>query len=270
MIFVSRLITGTVLLTIASSILLFGSAWLVFCFLLLTVVLATMEWQQLLQSRFGRGAVIGLVLLLLVATGQAIAMLRTQPIPFAWLVLAWFGLLGMQTAHYERTQRKPAPATTWLAFFMTPFFFCVCALFLHALSPILALACLLLICAIDMGGYIGGKLIGGRNCFPHTSPNKTYAGLIGSVLLCYAVYATMMAFFSTQFAPQFTTMPFYLALLPFALLTQAGDLYQSMLKREAGVKDSGTILPGHGGFFDRVDNLFFGVPLFYSLAILLK
>lgn len=270
MTFGPRLVTGTILLAIASSILMYGSAWLVFCFLLLTVVLTTMEWQQLLQSRFGRGAVIGLVLLLLVATGQAIEMLRPQQNPFAWLVLAWFGLLGMQTAYYERTQRKPAPTTTWLAFFMTPFFFCVCALLLHALSPILALACLLLICALDMGGYIGGKLIGGRNCFPHTSPNKTYAGLIGSVLFCYVVYGTMMLFLPAQFAPQFKTVPFYLALLPFALLTQAGDLYQSMLKREAGVKDSGTILPGHGGFFDRVDNLLFGVPLFYSLVILLK
>ena len=273
MTFVYRLITGIVLLALTSGIIIYGSAWLVFCFLLLIVVLTAMEWQGLLQIKlFGSGVsfVVLLVILLLFSAGPATEMVTTQQTSFAWLVLAWFGLLSVQTAYYEWTKHKPMPAASLLAFFITPFLFCVCALFIHSISPILALLCLLMICAMDMGGYVAGKLVGGRNFFPRTSPNKTYAGLMGGVLFCYAVYGAMMLFLPAYFAPQLKTTVFYLALLPFALLTQVGDLYQSMLKREARVKDSGAILPGHGGFFDRVDNLLFGVPLFYCLIIFLS
>ena len=111
---------------------------------------------------------------------------------------------------------------------------------------------------------MGGKLVGGIKLCPRLSPQKTYAGLAGGVIFCYLAYMIMQLFF-----PQlFISTQFMLLLLPFSLITQAGDLYQSMLKRQAQKKDSGHWIPGHGGLFDRADTFLFGVPAFYYLMVL--
>jgi len=124
----------------------------------------------------------------------------------------------------------------------------------------LALACTFL---ADTGGYFFGKFIGGPKLFPSVSPNKTWAGLFGCI-----VGASLGAW-----GVRFTLMPF---LQPVdcliigcgaAVLGQTGDFFESLLKRAYGVKDSGTILPGHGGILDRVDGLLFNAPLIFYYAI---
>ncbi len=100
----------------------------------------------------------------------------------------------------------------------------------------------------DIGAYFAGRAIGGPKLAPTISPNKTWAGLIGGM-----VSAGLAGWAWTQFVMLPTTL-IWLAPL-FAAAAQGGDLFESWLKRRAGAKDSGSILPGHGGILDRLDGL---------------
>ena len=102
--------------------------------------------------------------------------------------------------------------------------------------------------SVDIGAYFAGRSIGGPRLAPSISPNKTWAGLIGGMAAA--------AFFGGLWV-WLLQLPSVLILLaaPFAAAAQGGDLFESWLKRRAGVKDSGDFLPGHGGALDRLDGL---------------
>ena len=120
---------------------------------------------------------------------------------------------------------------------------------------------LALVWATDIGAYFAGRAIGGPKLWPAISPNKTWAGLIGGVAAASAFAAAMHL---TAGLPLRMT----LATPVLAALAQGGDLYESWLKRRAGVKDSGTLLPGHGGVMDRLDGLVPVAPLAAVLVVL--
>ncbi len=102
--------------------------------------------------------------------------------------------------------------------------------------------------ATDVFAYFAGRSIGGPKLAPRISPNKTWAGLIGGMIGAGILGAVLAAALSTD--------PILLFLgAPMGLLAQLGDLYESAVKRRAGVKDSGSLLPGHGGVLDRLDGL---------------
>lgn len=126
-------------------------------------------------------------------------------------------------------------------------------IFLRGLEPhglVTVLWLVLVVAATDIGGYFGGRLIGGPKLWPRVSPKKTWAGLVGGVALA----ALAGALLSLAIAG---ALPLVLAAVSAAtaLIAQAGDLAESALKRHFGVKDSGRLLPGHGGAFDRFDGL---------------
>jgi phosphatidate cytidylyltransferase len=102
--------------------------------------------------------------------------------------------------------------------------------------------------SVDIGAYFAGRSIGGPKLAPAISPNKTWAGLIGGMVAA-ALFGGLWAWL--------LQLPAILIALaaPFAAAAQAGDLFESWLKRRAGVKDSGHWLPGHGGALDRLDGL---------------
>lgn len=106
----------------------------------------------------------------------------------------------------------------------------------------------LVVWATDIGAYFAGRTIGGPKLAPSISPNKTIAGLIGGVI-CAALTAGAWVYFVGL-----PSILLSLAVL-FGAVAQMGDLFESGLKRKAGVKDSGTWLPGHGGLLDRLDGL---------------
>jgi phosphatidate cytidylyltransferase len=102
--------------------------------------------------------------------------------------------------------------------------------------------------ATDICAYFAGRSIGGPKLAPKLSPNKTWAGLIGGMIGAGLFGYAVSSYFGLG-------APFDYIGAPMGALAQAGDLYESWLKRRAGVKDSGTILPGHGGALDRLDGL---------------
>lgn len=116
-----------------------------------------------------------------------------------------------------------------------------------------------LVWACDIGAFFTGRTLGGPKLAPVISPNKTWSGLIGGIVLASLVAAALHYSYS---------LPLRLALATpiLAALAQGGDLYESWLKRVAGVKDSGNILPGHGGVMDRLDGL---VPVAPVAALLI-
>jgi phosphatidate cytidylyltransferase len=117
-----------------------------------------------------------------------------------------------------------------------------------------------LVWVTDIGAYFAGRAIGGPKLAPAISPNKTWAGLIGGMVLA-AVFGIVMHF-AYGLALRLT-----LASPLLAVVAQAGDLYESWLKRRAGVKDSGNILPGHGGVLDRIDGLVPVAPVAAALVV---
>ena len=126
---------------------------------------------------------------------------------------------------------------------------------------VLALWALSLVWATDIGGYFAGRSIGGPKLAPRISPSKTWAGLLGGVLLATGLAAML----HIQ-----AGLPFRLAAATplLAVLAQLGDLYESTVKRRAGVKDSGHLLPGHGGVLDRLDGLVPVAPIAALLTFL--
>ncbi|MDC0551220.1 phosphatidate cytidylyltransferase [Amylibacter sp.] len=113
--------------------------------------------------------------------------------------------------------------------------------------------------ASDVGGYFVGRTVGGPKLWPIISPNKTWSGIIGGWLLTMII--------TYIFIILFKEIEFYLLFFSIfiSIFSQFGDLYESFLKRNAGIKDSSNLIPGHGGFLDRFDGMigaFFAV--FYN------
>lgn len=125
---------------------------------------------------------------------------------------------------------------------------------------LLVLWLLLVVWATDIFAYAVGRMVGGARLAPSISPGKTWSGLAGGVLGAVLVGAAA--------SHQMGGRPILAALLAamLAVIGQIGDLYESSLKRQRGVKDSGRSIPGHGGILDRLDSLLFAAPV-YALAV---
>ena len=121
---------------------------------------------------------------------------------------------------------------------------------------------IILVCIFtDIGGYVFGKIFKGPR-LTSISPKKTYAGVIGGFLLSLVAGITYIKFISSEFlATDYSRLLFGIFLI--SLISQIGDLIISYFKRKAKFKDTGKILPGHGGLLDRVDGLIFVMPIIY-------
>jgi phosphatidate cytidylyltransferase len=120
--------------------------------------------------------------------------------------------------------------------------------------------------ASDVGAYFAGRAIGGRKLIPSVSPGKTVAGAVGGLILT-GIVAVLYERYALKPYAQLAFLPgralaFGLAV---SVAAQLGDLVESLLKRDAGVKDSSRLIPGHGGVLDRVDSLLFVLPLSHVL-----
>ena len=118
----------------------------------------------------------------------------------------------------------------------------------------------------DIGAFAVGRTLGGRKLIPAISPGKTVAGAVGAVVTTVLVAFAYVALVLGP-AAQLSLAPWAVVVfgLAISVAAQLGDLAESLLKREAGVKDSSRLIPGHGGLLDRLDSLFFVLPLAYLL-----
>lgn len=136
---------------------------------------------------------------------------------------------------------------------------------LQARSPWLVLAAMATVWIADTSAYFSGRKFGKRKLAPSISPGKTWEGVYGG-LIAVTVYALLLLPLATSIRFTGPSGPaaavlFVVLAMALAAVSVVGDLFESMLKRHAGVKDSGTLLPGHGGVLDRVDALLAAMPV---------
>ena len=142
------------------------------------------------------------------------------------------------------------------------FIFCLYSYEIHKLEGPTFFLYIISICFFtDTGGYVFGKIIGGKK-LTKISPNKTISGTIGSFIFC--ILPLILFSNLSNFELEITLKNTVFVLLV-SLISQLGDLFISYLKRKAKIKDTGKILPGHGGALDRVDGIVFALPFSYFL-----
>ncbi len=128
------------------------------------------------------------------------------------------------------------------------------------------LSLLLLIWANDTFAYLGGSLMGKHKLFPTHSPKKSwegfFIGMAGAILSAYFIHLWLLN-------DHDLILPLIMAVIA-AVIGTAGDLFESMIKRNADVKDSGSIMPGHGGFLDRFDAFLFAIPFVFILLLIIN
>lgn len=171
----------------------------------------------------------------------------------ALVLVEWFGLLKkMQiSSGVKNALRLLGPVSVCVA---------VAGLWFirDTLGMTAALWVLAMVWATDIGAYFAGRAFGGARLAPSISPSKTWSGLIGGMLAALVASATIGD------RAGIDGVPLWIGLF-MGLLAQLGDLGQSWMKRKAGVKDSGHLIPGHGGAFDRVDGL---IPVAFLMGLL--
>lgn len=297
-----RIITALILLLIVLGTLFLAPAWAWGALSLVAMALAAREWG-LLVARPPRAA--GLAALLVAAgaswlvwrepgaVGPVALMLTTGLLAID--LLAWLGhaLPAVLRARLPRA-RQPArlaaaadgpdaalaqaPAETgdapgtMLAFAALSLFCLWLALYeLRLIDPLLLLSAMAVVWLADIGAYFAGRAFGRTKLAPRVSPGKTREGAYGGLaLVLLAALAVVQwigdpAVMPLPLASRFGLAATLVLLALIVALSIVGDLYESLLKRHRGVKDSGTLFPGHGGIFDRVDALVPTMPAFLLL-----
>jgi phosphatidate cytidylyltransferase len=256
---------------------LYLGGWAVTLVVGLAVILAGREAFRLLTAA-GHASLplLGIVLAVIVALGDGVKELPGG----SGILLAALGIVLVGTGALTRTDPREGLAvfatTTFGALYIGLLGFVARlgavsspvdqATPLGALGPTRAwiLVLVLVVWSFDTAAYFIGRRFGQHSFMAHISPSKTLEGVIGGVVAAGAVGAVLVAALGRP----------WLAGLGFGVLVaaaaQAGDLAESMLKRAAGAKESGTLIPGHGGILDRVDSFLFAAPVayFYVVSIL--
>jgi len=151
--------------------------------------------------------------------------------------------------------------TYFPAFYISiPFVLLVDIAFIDGIfNPYPILGFFILIWIYDTGAYLSGRFFGKHKLFERISPKKTWEGLIGGAILSFSVAIFIMP----KFIPELSAWKWGVVSLIVILFGTLGDLIESMMKRNAGVKDSGSIMPGHGGMLDRFDSVLFAAPFYW-------
>ena len=144
-----------------------------------------------------------------------------------------------------------------IIFIFYVFIFCILFIFASNHFELKIILYSLILCCVgsDLGGYFTGKILKGPK-LTKISPSKTVSGSIGSLFFGSLFFSLTFFFFSNQF-----NFKIFLIGISTSISCQLGDLFFSFIKRKAIIKDSGKFLPGHGGALDRLDGIFFGIPL---------
>lgn len=196
------------------------------------------------------------------AGGYALAGERAVVLAVLAAALAWWLLALAWVVDFQRA-REPAGASRALVRALAGWMLLVpcwlSLLHLHLQSPALVLYLLVLIWVADSAAYFAGRRFGRRRLAPRVSPGKSWEGVAGALLAVAALAAA--AALARDAAPA-AAAGFVALSLAAAMASVLGDLAESLFKRRAGMKDSGTLIPGHGGVLDRIDSLTAAGPCF--------
>ena len=214
---------------------LFPDAWL--GSILTAALLASQQWPGLVSLSAILLAALPACLVIRMRSARGLAGTVTDTA----IVLFGMVYVGLTLGYFLLTRAQPGGE--WLIFFVV-----------------------LVTWAGDAGGYYVGMRLGRRPLAPAISPKKTVEGLIGGLMA--SMLTALVA--RSWFLPQFGVVESLLVGLALGAIGALGDLAESALKRSAGVKDSGSVIPAHGGMLDRIDSLLFTGPVFYYYVVIFK
>ena len=252
----TRVVTALAIGAVAIAAVLWLPSWGLVVLLGLFWLAGAWEWAQFSRELRVPGAVYAACFLILMLLSEwlldASGTMLVAAIAIGWWVVA-IGLLwcyprGLSTL----VVLLAGPLTLIPAWLLLSY--------LHRLGPqgpALTLSLLAIVWAADVGAYLTGRRFGSVKLAPRVSPGKTWEGVVGGVLLAVLTAAVAAAVLETNL------VAFVAVALAATLVSVVGDLTVSMFKRNVGLKDSGRLLPGHGGVLDRIDSLAAAVPFFF-------
>jgi phosphatidate cytidylyltransferase len=254
--FLQRLITSLILVPLVLLIIFYGHPWLLGGIVLLVFLASGKECLQLIPLK-NLGMQIGyLVLLLLGLWASTYVFSYWLAVGLVLWVFNIIAILGFPSS--QRYWGYPAVVAS-VCFILLPLFIqSLVHLYYLPAGKGLLVYLLFLIWASDIGAYLAGKWIGKHKLIPQVSPGKSWEGVLGGILLAMLVAAAG----SIYLAPENKLYWFLLAFCT-VIISIFGDLFISILKRRCHLKDTGAIIPGHGGILDRLDSLIAALPLFY-------
>jgi phosphatidate cytidylyltransferase len=249
-----RVLTSLVLIPLVIYLVLLANWWLMAAVVALVACVCFYEYRNLAAAYgFGAPSVFGY--------GAGLLLLFANADPWAWLLLVLAALIALALEMRVPDLRQSLPRAALLVMGLLYAFCCwKCALELRARNPHWLMYALLVSWAGDIGGYYIGRRFGKRRLAERISPNKTWEGTAAS-LVCSAAIAGA---YLVRFVPGVPVIQAVSLTLAANAAGQLGDLGESVIKRGAGAKDSGALLPGHGGMLDRVDSVLFVLPVVYA------
>ena len=286
-----RIVTGLILAAAAAVLILVSPAWLFAVLILAVLLVASLEWCWLVvaaeknysarhagektpgektsvRTYFNLSLIV--IVAIIIAALLALAAMMVFSAPEYLPSLCWAGIAFWLYQAIALVKKSPTISSATLPTPFTTLYQGGC-IFLFAFAALLLMepngkammiSMLLVVASADVFAYLIGKSLGRRKLAPTISPGKTVEGLLGGIIgggVAAWLTATLLALNATQ------TLVWLLAALLATGFGVVGDLFESRLKRRAGVKHSSGLLPGHGGVLDRIDGLLAAVPVFVGV-----
>ena len=271
---IPRLITATILAAFFTSALVFLSPFIFAQIMIFVVLVAGWEWADLASFK-AKSAKYGFLLALgvcFIATGYHVGFHTQFDVSASYnicaLVVAFWSIIFLWLQGFPSSailwSPKPVMALIGLLLLVSTWLAIISILMMVNGKWLLGLA-ITTVALADVGGYVVGKLFGRHKLAPTISPGKTWEGLMGGLLFQLPLIIGLKIAL-----PDTYLLKLALLIIPVGLISVVGDLFESMIKRQRGVKDSSSLLPGHGGVLDRLDGVMAALPLFFVILYMAK
>jgi phosphatidate cytidylyltransferase len=254
-----RIITALLLGPIALAIIWYGNTLVFKLFASFLAFMITFEWVQIVKKDKVSSIVIAAIVAAFIYAFEFISFIEVDVIRLFWAsAIIWFLCFIMLLNHAKMRYKYLSKLAIGV---VVNILFGVSLVLLHQISVdgvFWTLMLFLLVWVADVGAYVSGKTFGKHKLALNISPGKTIEGMLGGMLLT-AVFGWLLASYY-----DYNWLYFVIAFPIIAAISVLGDLFASLLKRHAQVKDSGHLLPGHGGFLDRFDALIAATPFYFG------
>ncbi len=231
-------------------------AWYFLAMSLVLAIPAVMEYKRLTVD--GRESSFNTLLDVAGATFIVSWPFSGWNVTLAWLILAYLVARLVLELYTNDANPRQSLTSSLSAMMYVAVPIALMSVIMERTTPQVLLAMFVLIWVNDTGAFVVGSLMGKHRLFPRHSPNKSWEGWFGGLVLSVGVALLMLAIFPEYFLPNVWAMIGFAATV--VVFSTWGDLVESLLKRSAGVKDSGNLIPGHGGMLDRIDSLLLVAP----------
>lgn len=247
----NRLVSAALLIPVSLGLVYVGG-WVFALSLVFVVALMAFEWNRLVLGPENSGKIVGYVLIYTALMTGVLALGLKGEWAFALLLTALTTVLVYFLASNQKLKaRWPAAGVTYLFLPMLSFIWLRGGVDgAYGIATVVWI--LLVVWGSDSGGYIVGKSIGGPKLAPKVSPNKTWSGFAGGL-----AFAMMAGLVVSLWVGEGSILTLIVVSAALSVVSQIGDLAESSVKRHFGVKDFSSLIPGHGGVFDRFDGLLF-------------